>query len=80
MVGPGSRVPDRGRVAQIGLDGVDLADDAHGLQMAGEIGAADRGADAPAALRERADHVAADEARAAEHRDETTVSGPHVHG
>ncbi len=49
---------------------MDLADPAQGLQMAGEIGAAHRDADAVVALGERSHHVAAEETRAAEDRDQ----------
>ena len=61
---------DRIRVAQIGLHGVDLADPAERLQMAGELRPAHRDADAVAALGERPHHMAAEETRAAEDRDE----------
>ena len=61
---------DRAGIAQIGLHGVDLADPAERLQMAGEIGPAHRDADAVAALGQRAHHVAAEEARAAEDGDQ----------
>ena len=66
---------DRPAVADIGLDRLDPADRAERLEMAGEIRPADRGADAPAALQQRADHMTADEARAAEDRDQTLVAG-----
>ena len=61
---------DRGGIAQVGLHGVDLADPAERLQVAGELGPAHRDADAVAALGERAHHMAAEEARAAEHGDQ----------
>ena len=65
---------DRGRdrigIAQIGLHGMDLADHAERLQEAGEIGPAHRDAHAIAALHQRAHDMAADEAGAAEDRDE----------
>ncbi len=61
---------DRGGIAQVGLHGMDLADPAERLQVAGELGAADRDADAVAELGERAHHVAAEEAGAAEDGDE----------
>ena len=61
---------DRSRIAQVGLHRVDLADPAERLQVAGEIGPAHRDPDAVAALGERAHHVAAEEARAAEDGDQ----------
>jgi hypothetical protein len=61
---------DRGRIAQIGLHGVDLPDAAERLQEAGELGAAYRDTDAVAELGQRAHDVAAEKARAAEHGDE----------
>ena len=61
---------DRSRIAQIGLHRVDLADAAERLQKAGKLGPAHRDPDTVAALGERAHHVAAEEARAAEHRDQ----------
>ena len=66
---------DRPAVAEIGLDRLDPADHAERLEMAGEIGPADGGAHAPAALQERADDMAAEEARAAEDRDQPLVGG-----
>ena len=62
---------DGGRIAEIGLDRVDLADDAHRLQITGEVGTAGGGADAPAILGEGADRVASDKAGAAEDGNET---------
>ena len=59
----------RVHIAQIGLDGVDLSDPAHGLQIAGQIRPAHRDPHAAAGLGERPDHVAADKARAAVNRD-----------
>ena len=61
---------DRGRIAQVRLHGMDLPDAPHRLQVEREIGPAHRGADAIALARERAHHMAAEEARAAEHRDQ----------
>ncbi len=61
---------DRSRIAQIGLDRVDLTDHAQRLQEPGEIGPANRDAHAVAALDQRANDVAADKSRAAEDRDE----------
>ena len=67
-VGVARRGLDRGRVAQIGLHGVDLPDAAERLQVAGELRPAHRHADAVAALGQRAHHVAAEEAGAADRR------------
>ena len=69
-VGAARRGLDRARVAQVRLHRVDLADPAERLQMAGEFRPAHRDADAVAALAERADHVPAEEARAAIDRDQ----------
>ncbi len=63
------------RVAQIGLHGVDLADPAERLQVAGEVRPAHRDADAVAALAQRAHHMAAEEARAAEDGDQRVEIG-----
>ena len=52
----------RGRVAQIGLHRMDLADAAERLQMAGKIGPAHRYPDKVVALGQRAHHVAAEKA------------------
>ena len=49
---------------------MDLPDSPERLEMAGEIGPAHRVADAVALARERAHHMAAEEARAAEHGDQ----------
>ena len=70
MVGLGDGVPDGFGIAQVRLDGVDLADAAEGLEMTREFRPARRHEHPIAALRERAHHVAPEEARAAEHRDE----------
>ena len=61
---------DRGRIAQVRLHGVDLADLAERLQMPGEFRAAHRDPDAVIALGQRADHMPPDKARSAENRDE----------
>ena len=61
---------DRSRVAQIGLHRMDLADPAERLQMARQVRPAHRDANAIAALGERAHHMAAEKARAAEDRDQ----------
>ena len=58
------------RVTQIGLDRVDLADPAHRPQMAAQVRAARRNAYPITAAGERAHHVAAEKARAAEHGDQ----------
>ena len=74
-VGAARRGLDRARIAQVRLHRVDLADPAERLQMAGEFRPAHRDADAVAALAERADHVAAEEARAAVDRDQRVDIG-----
>ena len=45
-------------IADIGLNGVDLADATERLQMEREVGAARRDADAPAVARQRANQMA----------------------
>ena len=60
----------RGGVAQIGLDGVDLADPTERLEEIGEFGPAHRYPDAVMALGQCPDDVAAEEARAAINGDE----------
>ena len=69
-VGAARRRLDRARVAQVSLHRVDLADPAERLQVAGEFRPPHRDADAVAALAERADHMAAEETRAAIDRDQ----------
>ena len=69
-VGVAHRGLDRGRVAQIGLHGVDLADPAERLQMPGQFRPPHRDPDAVVALGERADHVPPQKARSAENRDQ----------
>ena len=59
---------------------MDLADPAERLQVAGEVRPAHRDADAVAALGQRPHHVAAEEARAAEDRDQRVVLGMQGHG
>src|SRR5262249_56784048 len=61
---------DRGRMAHVGLHGMDLADPAERLQKAGKLGAADGDANAVAEFGQRAHDVAAEETRAAEDGDE----------
>ncbi len=70
---------DRPAVAEVRLHRLDPADKTERLEMAGEIGTADGGADAPAALQERADDVATEEARTAEDGDQTLVGGGDRH-
>ena len=69
-IGVARRGLDRSGIAHIGLHGVDLADAAERLQVAGEFGPAHRDADAVVALGQRAHHVAAEKARAAIDGDE----------
>ena len=61
---------DRGRIAQIGLHGVDLADPADRLQVPGQFRPPHRHPDPVIALGQRADHVSAQKTRSAENRDE----------
>ena len=67
-------------VPHIGLDGVDLPDPAERLQVPGEVRPAHRDADAVVALGQRPDQVAAEEAGAAEDRDQRVVIGLQGHG
>ena len=60
-------------IADIGLHRMDLADAAERLEMEGEIGTARRHANAPALARQRPHHMAADEAGAAENRDDAIL-------
>ena len=68
------------RVAQIGLHRMDLADPAHRPQMAAQLRAAHRGADAVAAVGQRPHHVAAEKTRAAEHGDQRFSLALDCHG
>ena len=67
-------------VAHVGLDGVDLADVAHRLEVARKVGAAHGGADAPTGTSERSHCVAADKTRATENGHQLTaaISRRHV--
>ena len=71
---------DRAGVPHVGLHGMDLPDPAERLQVAGEIRPAHRDADAVVALGQRPHQVAAEEARAAEDRDQRVVIGLQGHG
>ena len=79
-VGVAHRGLDRAGVPHIGLHRMDLADPAERLQVAGEIGPAHRDADAVVALGQRPHQVAAEEAGAAENRDQRVVLGLEGHG
>ena len=68
-IGALQRRAHRVLVLDIGLDELDLADPAHRLQEQRVVGPAHRDADAPAVIGERAHHVPAEEARAAEDGD-----------
>ena len=70
MLGAAHRGCDRGRIAQVGLHGVDLADLAERLQVTGKLRPPHRHADAVIALGEGADDMAPEKARSAEHGDE----------
>src|SRR5690349_19452262 len=61
---------DRGAVADIGLDELNLTDIACQFDIPREVGAADGHADAPALAAEGADDMAAEETRAAENGDD----------
>jgi len=67
-VRPFDRPVDRPAIAKIGLNWLDPADHAERLEVTGEIGSADGGANPPAALQERAHDMTADETGAAEDR------------
>jgi hypothetical protein len=69
-VGVAQRGLDGGRIAQVGLHGVDLADPARRLQMACEFRAPHRDPDTVTALAERADDVPAQKTRSSENRDQ----------
>src|SRR5208283_3401818 len=58
------------RIAQIGLDREDLSRLAERLQEKGEVGPAAGDPDAPAVLRQPINHMAPDEPRASENRDQ----------
>ena len=64
---------DRGRIAHVRLHGVDLPDAPERLQMPGEIGPTHRHANPIPSLGQRPDHMAAEEAGAAEDRDQRFV-------
>ncbi len=66
---------NRLRVAQVGLNGIDLAYPAHGPQEAAKLGPAHGNADAVAAVGERTHHVAAQKSGAAKHGDERFEPG-----
>ena len=61
---------DRIGKADIALDGMDLTDTTHGLQMARQIRSAHDSANAKSAPRQRPDRMAADKARAPDDRDQ----------
>ncbi len=62
-----------GGIAQIGLHGMDLADPAERLQMAGQFRPAHRHAKPVVALGKRPDHGPAQKARSAENRDQCVL-------
>ena len=61
---------DRGRMAHVGLHGMDLADPSQRLEEAGKLGSTARDTDAVAELCQRAHNVTAEKTRAAEYGDE----------
>ena len=69
-VGAAHRRRHRMRIAEVGLHRVNLADPAHGPQMAGKLGPAHRDADPTSFLRQRAHHMAAEKPRTAEYGDQ----------
>ena len=69
-VGAAHRGLDRSRIAKVRLHRVDLPDAAERLEMTGEVRPPHGRAHPVALARERAHHVAAEEARAAEHGDQ----------
>ena len=78
-LGIASRSLDRGRMTQIGLHGVDLADAAEGLEEVGKFGPAHRHPDAVVALGQGSNHVTAKKAGAAIDGDEGVGVGSSVH-
>ena len=74
-VGVARRGLDRARMAHVGLHRMDLADPAERLQMAGKVRPPHRDADAVVALGQRPDQMAAEEAGAAEDRDQRVDIG-----
>src|SRR6266481_9686556 len=68
---------DRSRIAQIGLNAVDLADLAERLQMSGELRTPHGDPDTVIALGERANHVASQKARSSENRNQGVQIGGH---
>ena len=79
-VGVAHRGLHRAGVAHVGLHRMDLADPAERLQVAGEVGPPHRDADAVVPARQRPHQMAAEEARAAEDRDQRVVVGLQGHG
>ena len=64
---------DGGRIAQIGLHGVDLADLAERLQMPGKLRPPHPDPDAVIALGQRPDHAPSQKARSPENRDQRVL-------
>ena len=62
-------------IAQVGLNQLDLADDAERAQEAGEVGAPHRDPDAPALARQGPHDVSAEETGAAENSRQTIGAG-----
>ena len=69
---------DGGRIAHIGLHGVDLADPAQRLQVPRQFRPAHRDANPVVPLGQRPHHVAAQKPRSAEYRDERFLVRCHV--
>ena len=72
-IGADDGAVDRPAIAQVGLHRLNPADLAERLQVTGEIGAANRGAHAPAALEKRPHDVAAEKPGAAEDGDQSAL-------
>ena len=79
-VGAAHRGFHRTGVPHVGLHRMDLADPAERLQVAGEVRPAHGDADAVMPLGQRPDQMAAEEAGAAEDRDQRVVMGLEGHG
>ena len=65
--------------AHVGLHRMDLPNVAHGLQVPGQIGATHSGTHPPAIECQRLNSMPADEAGAAEHRDQASLLQPRDH-
>ena len=73
------RLTHRIGIAHVCLDGMDLPDRTHWLQVAGEVRTADGVAHPPAAPGKLSDDIAANEARSTEDGYETAIAGAQCH-